>query len=60
MPSGKDTPRSNCPIACALDLLRDRWTLVVLRDVLLNQRHTFSEIAAADGLRRTMIGSGVR
>ncbi len=60
MPSSKDTPRSSCPIACTLDLLGDQWTLVVLCDVLLNQRHTFSEIAAADGLRRTMIGFGVR
>jgi DNA-binding HxlR family transcriptional regulator len=60
MPSGKDTPRSNCPMACALDLLRDRWTLVVLRDVLLDQRRTFSEIATVDGLRRTAIEPGVR
>ncbi|NJL55392.1 MAG: helix-turn-helix transcriptional regulator [Spirulinaceae cyanobacterium RM2_2_10] len=50
MPSGKDTPRSNCPIACALDLLGDRWTLVVLRDVLLGQRRTFSEIAVDEGI----------
>ena len=50
MSSGKDTPRSNCPIACALDLLGDRWTLVVLRDVLLAQRRTFSEIAAHEGI----------
>ncbi len=50
MPSGKDMPRSNCPIACALDLLGDRWTLVVLRDVLLGQRRTFSDIAAAEGI----------
>jgi DNA-binding HxlR family transcriptional regulator len=50
MPSGKDTPRSNCPIACALDLLGDRWTLVVLRDVLLAQRRTFSDIAAQEGI----------
>ncbi|WP_017301551.1 winged helix-turn-helix transcriptional regulator [Nodosilinea nodulosa] len=50
MPSGKDTPRSNCPIACALDLLGDRWTLVVLRDVLLGQRRAFSEIAADEGI----------
>ncbi len=50
MPTGKDTPRSNCPIACALDLLGDRWTLVVLRDVLLAQRRTFSDIAAQEGI----------
>lgn len=50
MPSGKDTPRSNCPIACALDILGDRWTLVVLRDVLLGQRRAFSELAADEGI----------
>ncbi|MEM9274771.1 MAG: helix-turn-helix domain-containing protein [Cyanobacteria bacterium P01_F01_bin.143] len=50
MPTSKDTPRSNCPIACALDLLGDRWTLVVLRDVLLGQRRIFSEIAVDEGI----------
>ncbi|HVU18549.1 MAG TPA: helix-turn-helix domain-containing protein [Candidatus Didemnitutus sp.] len=25
--------RSPCPVACALDLLGDRWTLLVLRDL---------------------------
>lgn len=25
--------RSSCPVACALDLLGDRWTLLVIRDV---------------------------
>jgi DNA-binding HxlR family transcriptional regulator len=25
--------RSSCPVACALDLLGDRWTLLVVRDL---------------------------
>lgn len=50
MPSGTDTPRSNCPIACSLDLLGDRWTLVILRDVLVGQRRAFSELAADEGI----------
>lgn len=50
MTTGKEKPRSNCPIACALDLLGDRWTLVVLRDVLLVQRRIFSEIAVTEGI----------
>jgi DNA-binding HxlR family transcriptional regulator len=25
--------RSNCPLACALDLVGDRWTLLVIRDL---------------------------
>lgn len=26
--------RSECPIACSLDILGDKWTLLVLRDLL--------------------------
>ena len=36
--------RSRCPVACALDLLGDRWTLVVLRDVLMFGRYRFNEM----------------
>jgi len=42
--------RSDCPIAATLDLIGDRWTLVVLRDVLLIHRYGFSEIAAKEGI----------
>jgi DNA-binding HxlR family transcriptional regulator len=35
--------RSSCPIAGALDLLGDRWTLLVLRDVLLLGKSRFQE-----------------
>jgi DNA-binding HxlR family transcriptional regulator len=30
--------RSYCPIACALDELGDKWTLLVIRDLLLGKR----------------------
>ncbi len=45
-----DQPRSTCPIANALDIVGDRWTLVVLRDLLLAHRRTFSELAAPEGI----------
>jgi len=35
--------RSNCPISAALDVLGDRWTLLVLRDVLLLGKSRFQE-----------------
>ncbi len=38
--SRKDTAtgrRSPCPIACALDLFGDRWTLLVVRDLVLGR-----------------------
>ena len=36
--------RSSCPISSSLDLLGDRWTLLVVRDLALKGRHTFSEL----------------
>ncbi len=31
--------RSNCPIACTLDLVGDRWTLLVVRDLVAGKTH---------------------
>ncbi|MCO4770675.1 MAG: helix-turn-helix transcriptional regulator [Deltaproteobacteria bacterium] len=49
------TLRSACPIASALDLLGDRWTLVVLRDVLLARKRSFSELAAPEGIASNIL-----
>ena len=38
--------RSCCPIACTLDILGDKWTLLVVRDLLLGRAH-FKEFAAS-------------
>jgi len=39
--------RSPCPIAGALDLLGDRWTLLVVRDVLLYDKRRFADFLAS-------------
>jgi len=31
--------RSVCPVACALDLIGDKWTLLVIRDLACGKRH---------------------
>ena len=36
--------RSQCPVASALDLVGDRWTLVVLRTIFAG-RHRYGELA---------------
>lgn len=40
----KDPRRSDCAIHCALNLLGDRWTLVVVRDLLANSGATFGDL----------------
>src|SRR5262245_16830376 len=39
--------RSKCPIAGALDLVGDRWTLLVMRDLLLYDKRRFAELLAS-------------
>ena len=38
--------RSPCPVACSLDLFGDKWTLLVIRDLLLG-RSRFKDFAAS-------------
>lgn len=37
VPNRDEFERSECPIACGLDLVGDKWTLLVLRDLLLGK-----------------------
>jgi DNA-binding HxlR family transcriptional regulator len=38
--------RSPCPIGCSLDLLGDRWTLLIIRDLFLGKSR-YGEFAAS-------------
>jgi DNA-binding HxlR family transcriptional regulator len=42
-----DQLRSRCPIAGALDVLGDAWTLLVLRDLLFYDKHRFADFLAS-------------
>jgi DNA-binding HxlR family transcriptional regulator len=42
----REAKRSSCPIACALDVFGDRWTLLVLRDLACG-RSLFKEFCAS-------------
>ncbi|MFX5547103.1 winged helix-turn-helix transcriptional regulator, partial [Acinetobacter baumannii] len=37
------TRRSDCPIACSLDVIGDKWTLLVLRDIVVFKKTRFEE-----------------
>ena len=39
--------RSPCPIAHSLDLFGDRWTLLILRDLLLFDKHRYRDFLAS-------------
>lgn len=42
--------RSPCPVACALDLLGDRWTLLVVRDLVLGRTRFKDFTSSPEGI----------
>ena len=40
--------RSSCLIASALDIIGDKWSLLIVRDMLLHHKKTFKELVASD------------
>lgn len=43
--SSKDCLRSLCPVSSALDLLGDKWTMLVVRDMLFLDKRLYKELA---------------
>lgn len=42
----RQTGRSGCPINLTLEQLGDRWSLIVIRDVMFGNRRTYGELLA--------------
>ncbi len=40
--------RCTCPVTSALDIVGDKWTLVVIKLMLLEQKKTFKEFSESD------------
>lgn len=40
--------RSTCPISTALDIFGDKWSLLILRDLIFNNKSTYGEFMDTD------------
>jgi len=40
--------RSGCPISSTLDVIGDKWSLLIIRDMLVQHKKTFKEISDSD------------
>lgn len=40
--------RSSCPISTALDIFGDKWSLLILRDLIFNNKSTYGEFLDTD------------
>jgi DNA-binding HxlR family transcriptional regulator len=58
----KKTPerRSDCAVACTLDIIGDRWTLLVVRDLLRGKRHFDDFLRSPEGIATNVLSARLR
>lgn len=53
--------RSSCSIASALDLIGDKWSLLIIRDMLLSKKKTFKELSSSkEGVATNLLSSRLK
>ncbi len=53
--------RSPCPIACALDLIGDRWTLLIIRDMMFLRKQRFEEfLESPEGISTNILSNRLK
>ena len=52
--------RSRCPVACTLDLLGDRWSLLVVRDVVRGKRRYAEFLDSPEGIPTNILADRLK
>lgn len=53
--------RSPCPVACTLDLIGDRWTLLVIRDMMFSGKQRFEEfLESPEGISTNILANRLK
>lgn len=54
----KAKQRSKCPISCSLDIWGDKWSLLIIRDMMLYQKSTYGEfLKSEEGIATNILAS---
>ncbi|MEO4040511.1 helix-turn-helix domain-containing protein [Hoeflea sp. CAU 1731] len=54
------TTKTECPIDFAARVVGDRWSLLILRDILLYSKSRFSELASEEGIATNILSDRLR
>jgi DNA-binding HxlR family transcriptional regulator len=52
--------RSRCPVACTLDVLGDKWSLLVVRDVIRGKRRYAEFLASPEGIPTNILADRLK
>lgn len=54
----KAKKRSDCPISCSLDIWGDKWSLLIIRDLLESKERTYGDfLKSAEGIATNILAS---
>ena len=53
-------PRSKCPVTCTLDIVGDKWTLIVVRDLFLGKRRYGEFAESPEGIPTNILAERLK
>lgn len=61
MPRGRRKQRSGCPVSISLERFGDRWSLLIIRDLMVRGYRTFKEFqGSGEGIASNILSSRLR
>lgn len=53
--------RSNCPLSCSLDVFGDKWSLLIIRDLMFGKKCTYKDFLNSDeGIATNILASRLK
>jgi DNA-binding HxlR family transcriptional regulator len=53
--------RSDCPLSCSLDVFGDKWSLLIIRDLMFNKKNTYNDFLKSDeGIATNILASRLK
>jgi DNA-binding HxlR family transcriptional regulator len=53
----KAKKRSDCPVSCSLDIWGDKWSLLIVRDLMFAKECTYGDFLKSEGIATNILAS---
>lgn len=57
----KDKKRSECPLSCSLDVFGDKWSLLIIRDLMFENKCTYNDfLKSGEGIATNILAARLK
>mgnify|MGYP001499175520 CR=1 FL=1 len=57
----KNTSRSECPLSCSLEVFGDKWSLLIIRDLMFGNKCTYNDfLKSEEGIATNILASRLK